>query len=192
MKKLLFTFILLTIFHHFGYCQFVVSDPANLAVNTAIQSLNEATSLMDQFMAKAEKLKLAVEIFDQVKTVKEITDYLDELVCLTSDLQFNLNYANNYECLTFLNFRSINISIRYATDLMVKVFLTKNLLTMGSGERLGILNNILETLKKTVAEISQINQNIRNYARKRILKRYYAKHMYCNMNGFMRNRYDKK
>lgn len=191
MKKVFFTIILLMILHQFSFSQFVVSDPANLAVNTAIQSLNEATNLMDQFMAKAEKLKLAAEIFDQVKTIKEITDYLDELVCLTSDLQFNLNYANNYECLTFLNFRSINISIQYATDLMVKVFLTKNLLTMGSGERLGILNNILETLKKTVAEISQINQNIRTYARKRILKRYYSKHMYCNMNGFMRNRYDK-
>lgn len=193
MKKILLALLLFfccqNVFSQFAA---IVSDPANLAVNTAIQTLNEANNVLNNFMAKAEKLKLATEIFDQMKTVTEIMGYIDNLACLTSELQFNLNYANNFSCLTTLNFRGINMSLQYTTDIVVKVFLTKNLLTMGSGERLGILNNILSVLKKTVNEISALNTNVRLFAKNRITKKYLKKNIYASGSGFLTNRYDRR
>lgn len=188
MKKYLFILILLISFK--GYGQFVVSDPGNLAVNTTIQTLNQATNLLNEFMAKAEKLKLATDMFEQLKTIKEITDYIDDIACLTSELQFNLNYANNYSCLTILNFKTINVNMRYATDIIVKVFLTKNLFTMSSGDRLGILNNVLEVLKKTVADIAKINSNIRILTKDRIVRKYFRENVYASGTVFLTNRYD--
>lgn len=191
MKKIVLVFLFFLAMNT-GYSQFIVEDPANLAINTSIQSLNAATNLLDQFMAKAEKLKLATEIFDQMKTIAEIMGYIDELACLTSELKFNLNYANNFSCLTVLNFREINMGLQYTTDLIVKVFLAKNLLTMGSGERLGILNNILSVLKKTVSDISRINLNVRTFSRGRITKKYFKENVYASGNGFLTNRYDRR
>lgn len=175
-----------------GYTQMVVSDPGNLSVNVAIQSLSELSNDLSNFMAQAEKLKLAADVFQQIATIAQITEYIDQLACLMSELQFNLSYANNYACLTQLNFGGVNLTLSYVTDIIMKVFLTKNLITMTQGERIKSLNDILVILKKLVEEVSDINSSVRSYAKRRIVNNYVKSRVYSPNIGFLNNRYDKK
>ncbi len=190
MKKILF--ILMLLIAAKGYSQMVVSDPGNLGVNIAIQSLSELSNNLSTFMAQAEKLKLAADVFQQISTIAEITQYIDQLACLMSELQFNLSYANNYSCLTELNFGGVNLTLGYVSDIVMKVFLTKNLITMTQGERIKSLNDILVILKKLVEEVSVMNASVRSYARRRMVHNYMKSHVYSPKIGFLNNRYDRK
>ena len=80
MKKILLILMLVITFK--GYSQMVVSDPGNLGVNIAIQSLSELSNNLSTFMAQAEKLKLAVDVFQQISAIAEITQYIYQLSCL--------------------------------------------------------------------------------------------------------------
>ncbi len=190
MKKILLILMLVITFK--GYSQMVVSDPGNLGVNIAIQSLSELSNNLSTFMAQAEKLKLAVDVFQQISAIAEITQYIDQLSCLMSELQFNLAYANNYSCLTELNFGGVNLTLRYVSDIIMKVFLTKNLITMTQGERIKSLNDILVILKKLVEEVSVMNASVRSYAKRRMVHNYIKSHVYSPKIGFFTNRYDRK
>lgn len=194
MRKLVIILILISAFFIKGYAQLptVVNDPANLTVNIAMQSLAEVSDQINKYMAMAEKLKLATDVFSQVATIGEIMRYIDELACLTTEMRFNLRLANNYSCLTSLNFRSVSMNINYASDIIMKVFLTKNLITMTAGERLRSLNDIVVILQKLVEKMSVFNTGVRVYSKKNIVRKFITQNIYVPRGNFLVNRYDKK
>jgi hypothetical protein len=145
----------------------------------AIKVLGEGSQKLQDFLAKTEKLRLAVNVMEEIESVKAIAKIMDDLACLTLEFKFYKNIKQHYSCATFLSYNLISFNISYVSDLLSKVVIAKNVFTMASSERLANLETIRKTLEATIKEIQTINMAIRSamneeIVKKKILASYYS------------------
>jgi hypothetical protein len=157
--------------------QFVVEDPLNAGINSSIASLSEVSVSLQTFLTNTKVLEMATSGLETMNSVKEIAKLTDDLVCLSSEFNFYMNIKTYYSCAKFLNFRLVDINLKYTTELLTGVVLAKNLFTMTGAERLNNLNKIKDVLEKTIKDMQTINSTIRaatiqNAYRKYIKKAY--------------------
>jgi hypothetical protein len=169
----------------------VVTDPGNTAVNMAIRVLSEGSQKLQDFLAKAEKLKLAVDIMDEIESVKAIAALMDDLACLTTEFKYYKNIDQHYSCATFLSYNLISFNINYVSDLLSKVIIAKNIFTMASSERLANLETIRKTLENTIKEIQAMNIAIRTSTTEKLVKKKILTSYYSSQNMSF-NRYSKQ
>ena len=192
MKKLLLLIILSLCVHVKSYSQgaAIVNDPLNASINGAIRILTEGSQKLNQFMSNVKALEMATDALESLQSIQEIAKLIDDLACLTTEFQALASLQTNYSCIKFLNFRIIDLNLKYSTELLTGVLLTKNLFTMTSEARLSQLAQIKQTLEKTIQDMQVINSSMKtgivqsNY-KKRIQKHYYA----GVANSFSYNRY---
>ncbi|MDR0603562.1 MAG: hypothetical protein LBG80_04575 [Bacteroidales bacterium] len=151
--------------------QAIVNDPLNAGINSAIEGLNAASNVINDFMAQLQILELASDAVTQLQSVSQIAHLIDDLVCLTTEFNFYMNLNTSYSCAKFLNFRIVEMNISYATELLTSVILAKNLFTMKSSERMNILNRVKEVLEKTVKDMEAIIAQIKSFSAENIYKK---------------------
>lgn len=75
-------------------------------------------------MVDAQKLREGlqkIEKLNQLQSLVELADLLDDVACLSSDYQFYMNIGGHYHCLKFLNFQQVTVNLNLSTDLLFKV-----------------------------------------------------------------------
>lgn len=169
----------------------VVNDPYNATINTAIQALSEGSNRLSDFMAKAEKLKLATDVLDNLQSIKEIARLMDDLICLTNEFKYYKDLNKNYSCATFLSYSLVSFNLNYTSDILTKVILSKNIFTMPSSDRIRNLETIRRTLEETIKELESINIAIRAAMNKKLIKESIRKKYYSGK-GMAYSRYEKR
>lgn len=171
--------------------QLVVNDPGNMAINAAIQTASEASSKLQNFMAQVEKMSYATDVLESMQSLRQIADLLDQLICIQTEFQLLYNGNKQYSCATFLNIQLVTFNVAYTTDIVNKVVLAKNLLTMKQAEHLNVMENIRKVLENTIKEMQHLNASMRMDIKQKAMKRYVKKNYYSNSQNVAFNRYKK-
>jgi hypothetical protein len=195
MKKILILFFFLSAFSLTGKAQVgaqVVNDPLNMAINTSTNALTQITNGINVMMSTLNLDQLDFSFFNDVCTVMDIVTYIDKIACLTTQLNVGLKYANNYRCLTMLNVEGITMNINYSSQIMNKLFLSGNIVTMSKEARVRTLNDVLKTLKDVSDNLASTNLVLNNYAKNEITSKYLNKTFFSLPSSAVGNRYNRQ
>jgi len=172
-----------------GYSQLAVTDPGVTAATTTGNSIQTVSQTIQKIMASAQLSLLDPKIFDDITTVMEILEYLDQLACQTTELKFNFKYAKNYSCLTMLNMKDITMNLNYSSQLISKLFKATDIVSLSKEGRISTLSDILTKLKAVSAQLGETNLALEGYLSRRIAKDYIKKVEYQTRSQSVGDRY---
>lgn len=165
---------ILTIFFALALCcsfsqkasaQWVVNDPAHMGMNAAEWATN-VKKWIEQVneMVDAQKLREGlqkIEKLNQLQSLVELADLLDDVACLSSDYQFYMNIGGHYHCLKFLNFQQVTVNLNLSTDLLFKVATVADFFSMNSEGRISFVADVREALEAASKEMKEFNEIVR-------------------------------
>lgn len=165
---------ILTIFFALALCcsfsqkanaQWVVNDPAHMGMNAAEWATN-VKKWIEQVneMVDAQKLREGlqkIEKLNQLQSLVELADLLDDVACLSSDYQFYMNIGGHYHCLKFLNFQQVTVNLNLSTDLLFKVVTVADFFSMNSEGRISFVADVREALEAASKEMKEFNEIVR-------------------------------
>jgi len=169
----------------------IVSDPKNTAATEVSNSIQTVTQTINSIMAEAQVALLDNNFFKDLGTTMEILSYIDQIACQTAELNYNLKYSKNYSCLTMLNMKDITMHLNFASSLMSKLFLAKDVSVMTKEGRIQSLNNTLDMLKKVSTQLADQNMAISGYLSAKIAKDYLKQQNYQPSSYSVASRYQK-
>lgn len=168
LKILFFLFVLAlsSSFSQKANAQFVVNDPAHMGVNLAEWGAN-AVQWIKQIneMVDATKIREGLQKIDQLQNLQslvELAELLDDVACLSSDYRFYMNLGTNYHCLKFLNFQQVTVNLNLSTDLLFKVATVADYFSMNSEGRMSFVAQVREALEAASAEMKEFNEIVRS------------------------------
>ena len=167
-NKILTIFFALALWCSFsqkGNAQWVVNDPAHMGMNAAEWATN-VKKWIEQVneMVDAQKLREGlqkIEKLNQLQSLVELADLLDDVACLSSDYQFYMNIGGHYHCLKFLNFQQVTVNLNLSTDLLFKVATVADFFSMNSEGRISFVADVREALEAASKEMKEFNEIVR-------------------------------
>lgn len=115
-------------------------------------------------MVDAQKLREGlqkIEKLNQLQSLVELADLLDDVACLSSDYQFYMNIGGHYHCLKFLNFQQVTVNLNLSTDLLFKVATVADFFSMNSEGRISFVADVREALEAASKEMKEFNEIVR-------------------------------
>lgn len=172
--------------------QFAVVDLPH-AVATVAGWIADAKTWIDQLkeMAAAQALREAlqgIEGVQQLESILELAQLIDDVACLTTDFQFYMNLNSNYTCLKFLNFQRVTTNLKLSTDLISKIVTVSSFFSMNSEGRMAFLDQAKLALEKAADEMANFNSATRFHMMETANKNY-SKKVLFNVGMASFNRY---
>ena len=160
-----------------AYSQLVVSDPINTELNATSNIIQGTIQAINELQATAALDLLDPSLFNNMTTIMEILEYIDQIACQTQQLSFNMRFAKNFSCLTKLNVKGITMNLNYSSQVISKLFTASEILTMSKEGRMNSLDNILKSLKTVSRDLGEMNINMKSFmdtkiASKKLQKEY--------------------
>ncbi len=172
--------------------QWVVSDPGHTTLNSVQWGTNlgqwakQLTEMID-----AQKIREGlqkIEAINELNSLVELAELVDNVACLSAEYQFYLNLGNNYNCLKFLNFKQVSANMKLTDDLLRKIVLSSSLFSMNSEGRMNFITQAKNALEKSAKDMEEYNQSIRSVIRNKASRKYLKK-TYYNASAANFNRY---
>lgn len=189
MKKIIVLLFILSGLSLNGFSQLAVTDPGVTAATTTSNSIQTVSQTIQKIMANAQLSLLDPTMFDDITTVMEILEYLDQLACQTTELKFNFRYAKNYSCLTMLNMKDITMNLNYSSQLISKLFKSADIVSMSKEGRINTLSDILTKLKAVSAQLGETNIVVEGYLSRKMAQEYINREQYQTTTHSVGDRY---
>lgn len=146
--------------------QWVVNDPAHMGMNAAEWATN-VKKWIEQVneMVDAQKLREGLQKIDQLNQLQslvELAELLDDVACLSSDYRFYMNIGGHYHCLKFLNFQRVTVNLNLSTDLLFKVATVADYFSMNSEGRMSFVADVREALEAASEDMKAFNEIVRS------------------------------
>lgn len=172
--------------------QFVVTDPLHMAA-TILGWLEDAATWIKQLkeMYNAQALREAlqdIQALQQLESILELAQLIDDVACLTTDFQFYMNLNSNYTCLKFLNFQRVTTNLKLSTDLISKIVTVSSFFSMNSEGRMAFLDQAKLALEQAADEMASFNSATRFHMMETANKNY-SKKVLFNVGMASFNRY---
>lgn len=161
----IFALVLCCTFTQRANAQWVVNDPAHMGMNAAEWATNvqkwieQVNEMVDAQMLREGLQK--IEKLNQLQSLVELADLLDDVACLSTDYQFYMNIGGHYHCLKFLNFQQVTVNLNLSTDLLFKVATVADFFSMNSEGRISFVADVREALEAASKEMKEFNEIVR-------------------------------
>jgi hypothetical protein len=145
--------------------QFPVTDVAHMGLNVGEWAVNVtkwAAQIKEMLntVAIAETLQ-KVDALQEMHSLLELAELVDNVACLSSEYQFYLNLGTNYHCLKFLNFQKVSVNLKVCDDLLRKVVTVSSFFSMNAEGRVNFITQAKESLEKSAQDMEEYNKAIR-------------------------------
>lgn len=173
--------------------QFPVTDASHIGVNVTEWAVNVgkwAAQIREMLHATqiAESLQ-DVNAIQEMRSLVELAELVDNVACLSTDYQFYLNLGNTNHCLKQLNYKVVSVNLKICDDLLRKVITVSNFFNMNSEGRMNFLSQAKEALEKSAKEMEEYNETIRGVILAKSTQNYTKKVYYATTSGWF-NRYN--
>ncbi len=160
MKKKILMLLLLSSFVLPGKAQMSVTDP----ILAALQELNnlfvDYSSSLAAYESTVNKLQKATNTVKTVKTIEKLVQLMDEMSCATSTLQSNITVSGNLSCFNKVDFNVAVLELEYSSEILHKVLVATNLITMNESERFNSLDAVVKALEQSISKMKKINADL--------------------------------
>ena len=163
MKKTVFTLLVFVSFSTNTFSQAIVSDPINGKLIAASNFIQSTIQSVNELQATTALDLLDPSLFSNMTTIMEILEYIDQIACQTNQLTMNIRFAKNFSCLTKLNIKGITMNLNYSTQIISKLFMATEIITMNKDARLNALQNVLKTLKEVSHDLGEMNITMKSF-----------------------------
>jgi hypothetical protein len=174
--------------------QIPVTDGAHIGLNIGEWAAN-VTKWAAQIKEMLNTVEIAkmlqkVEALQEMRSLLELAELVDNVACLSSEYQFYLNLGTNYHCLKFLNFQKVSVNLKVCDDLLRKVVTVSSFFSMNAEGRVNFITQAKESLEKSAQEMEEYNKAIRGVIIAKSNQNYTKKAYFTSSIVGMFNRYN--
>lgn len=142
--------------------QMATTNPALEALQLINNTIVDYTSSMEEYRIELEKCQKGANALKTMQTVSQISTLLVDVVKASTELANSIKASRDVPNFKMLELQMIVMSLAYDKEIVSKVIVQTNLVTMDESDRISAIDMIVTSLGLTVEKMRNLKEWLDN------------------------------